>query len=138
MKYDDSDDYDESLPWAQAGVHLKLFVAWVVDRNLHVNAEGFDDPELTEGYRRRERTREQLFGALDGKLGSEELGPEANAFVRRYYPERYFEDFDEVCVRDDGSVDDSDRAYERLCAVLDRRFTGSTAPARPWWAFWRR
>ena len=39
------------MPWAQAGIHIKLFVAWVVDCNLHVNAEGFDDPELTEGYR---------------------------------------------------------------------------------------
>lgn len=136
MKYDDSDSYDESMPWAQAGVHLKLFVAWVVDRNLHVNAEGFDDPELTEGYRRRERTREQLFGALDGKLGSEELGPAANAFVRRYFRHGYLEDFGDVCVRADGSVDDSDRAYERLCAVLDRRFAEEPRP--PWWAFWRR
>ncbi len=50
------------------------------------------------------------FAALDGKLTSNELNDDANAFARRYYASgEYFADFCEVCVRGN-TVDESDAA----------------------------
>ena len=141
VKYDDCDFYpddDGELPGAQRGVHLKLFIAWVVDRGLHRNEEAFDDPSITEGYRARTRSRDDLFAALDGKLTSNELNDDANAFARWYYASgEYFADFSEVCVRGN-TVDESDAAYTRLCRRLDLRFRGEEPAGAPWWAFWRR
>ena len=78
------------------------------------------------------------FAALDGKLTSNELNDDANAFARRYYASReYFADFCEVCVRGN-TVDESDAVCARLCQRLDHRFRGEKPPRAPWWAFWRR
>jgi hypothetical protein len=137
VEYDDCDFYpddDGELPAPQRGVHLKLFIGWVVDRGLHHNEESFDDPSITEGNRARTSSRDELFAALDGKLTSNELNDDAKAFARRYYASvKYFADFCEVCVRGN-TVDESDAAYARLCQRLDFRFRGEEPPR----AFWRR
>jgi len=88
QKYDDASwhaggDFPEDVPYSQGGVHIAIFLAWVIRRGLY-NSELFETADV-EVVEQRTISILGLLDRFDEKLVSEELSGEGNAFAKYYY-----------------------------------------------------
>ena len=153
MSYDRADhDYSteqDPLPKGHAATHIGMFLAWAVFNGLENEFHRRQSAELLDRLRRREITGRQFFEAVcDGRFSEKDLGPEGNAFAEYYYStetgERgaYFADYKRTLAARLPSfwhVADTWANYDRMAAVIDRRFADwrKPPPTRRWWQFWK-
>jgi hypothetical protein len=129
-------DFPADLDEYQAAVHMGLFLAWCIARDLH-DAEFFTDVGLNvvlDAVRARQLTGAQLLEPLAGVLAGDELNAEGNAFARAYYETLYRADYLGALAGGLPSmyhVPDTWESFERLRPVLDRRYAEWVAAGRP-------
>ncbi len=87
-KYDDASwhaggDFPADVPYSQGGVHIAVFLAWVIRRGLY-NPQLFE-PADVEIVQQQSVSILGLLDRFDEKLVVEELSSEGNAFARYYY-----------------------------------------------------
>ena len=115
-----------------------IFLAWCV--NL-----GLESRELNEQHERavlrlryREITgSEFLVAACGGVLDASALGENGRRFADNHY-EAYLDALREFAPGGEiYSLEDDWNLYDRMAAVLTRRYMGRQAPSTPWWKFWK-
>lgn len=132
MKYDDASwhyggDYPKGLAPEAAMTHIGMFLGWTVDRGLEGDFLREDCADDLARFRAREITGAELLGrCCDGKLSSEELNEEGNAFAAWYYEKKYLDDYADTCGGEDDAsiyeVPDSWERFDALGAKIDGRF----------------
>jgi len=130
--YDDA-SYHEGAPAflnkrlsrLNSGTHIGMFIAWVVMSRLESFQLRQIAPDGVEQLRSRQKTgRAFLFEHCEGKLTSDALNSEANAFAVKYYESLYLRDYDQVLLGRLNStylIADTWANYERIAAVVDQR-----------------
>lgn len=130
MKYDDAEyyflDFTSDLPNENGGRHIGLFLEWAIQRGLA--AEKFREQALalrsgaTTGL-------DILFDRCDGKLYSDDLNDEGNAFAAACYRNQFMPDFVEAMNVDKGATADeifgvelTRQRQDRVLWQLDRRY----------------
>ena len=119
-------NYPDDLPPENAGTHIGIYLAWIIDRDLGSAELQEHAGEKLASLRRREITgRDILFTDLDEKFFASLLSPEAQAFTEQYYEsDQYVEDYAELLGGDLPSlyhVADSWENYDTMARKLDER-----------------
>ncbi len=120
------------------GTHIGMYLAWIILNRL----ESFKLRQVAaspvEEVRSKQLTgREFLFAHCEGRLTSDALNTEAQAFTEFYYETQYLHDYDAILVsKATGTytVADSWANYERLAKVMDQRlrdYRGDSPSAKP-------
>ncbi|MDQ6713438.1 MAG: hypothetical protein M3Z28_09675 [Candidatus Dormibacteraeota bacterium] len=143
-KYDDAGwhaggDFPAELPYSQGGVHIAMFLAWILRRGLY-NAEIFE-PADVEMAQRQSVSVLGLLDQFDEKLVADELSKEGNAFAGYYYgfPDDlvvtpYLSDYDQTLGAGLPSlyhVAPTWENYAKLEPVMDGRYREWVASGRP-------
>ncbi|MDQ6873072.1 MAG: hypothetical protein M3037_13880 [Gemmatimonadota bacterium] len=143
-KYDDpgwhaGGHFPADLPYSQGGVHIAIFLAWVIRRGLY-NPEIFE-PADVEMVQQQGISILGLLDQFDEKLVAEELSDEGNAFARYYYglPDNvvvtpYLNDYEQTLGAGLPSlyhVAPTWENYAKLEPVMDRRYREWVASGRP-------
>ncbi|MES2952368.1 MAG: formylglycine-generating enzyme family protein [Pseudomonadota bacterium] len=135
MKHDDYEYYflnfgNEGLSQEAGATHIGMFIAWAISRDLVVERDSDDYVVWLAKVLRREVTgRDFLLHWCAGKLHSDDLNADGNAFATHSYTESYLRCYckvfglegsktaDELC-----SVEDSWSNFDKLAPVLDELF----------------
>ncbi len=143
-KYDDAGwhaggDFPADVPYSQGGVHIAIFLAWVLRRGLY-NPQIFD-PADVEIVQQQSVSILGLLDRFDEKLVAGELSSEGNAFARYYYglPQEgvvppYLDDYEQTLGAGLPSlyhVAPTWQNYAKLEPVIDRRYREWVASGRP-------
>jgi hypothetical protein len=143
-KYDDASwhaggDFPADVPYSQGGVHIAIFLAWVIRRGLY-NPQLFETADV-EMVQRQTVSILGLLDRFDEKLVAEELSVEGNAFATYYYgvPQGrvvppYLKDYDRTLGAGLPSlyhVAPTWENYAKLEPVMDRRYGEWVASGRP-------
>jgi hypothetical protein len=143
-KYDDASwhsggDFPVDVPYSQGGVHIAIFLAWVIRRGFY-NPQLFETADV-EMVQQRSVSILGLLDRFDEKLVPEELSDEGNAFARYYYglpDERamppYLADYDRILGAGLPSlyhVAPTWENYAKLEPVIDQRYREWVAGGRP-------
>jgi len=143
-KYDDASwhaggDFPADVPYSQGGVHIAIFLAWLIRRGLY-NAELFETADV-EVVEQQTISILGLLDRFDEKLVTEELSAEGNAFAAYYYglPEEgvvppYLNDYDRTLSAGLPSlyhVAPTWENYAKLEPVIDQRYREWIAGDRP-------
>lgn len=130
----------------RAAVPMAMYLAWCA--NLHLLAPGIQESHalVLTRLRYRDMTPSEFFTACtNGHLEENLFGDEGAAFTADYYP-RYLADFRDTFGGDPYAVADDWDHYDRIAAVLTRRFMDwkqggkrkrAEAGGRRWWQVWR-
>ena len=152
MSYDRADfDYSteaEPLPKGHAATHIGMFLAWAVLNGLESDFHRERSAELLARLRRREITGRQFFeAACSERFSEKDLNEEGNAFAQYYYVDEagqrgpYFADYKKTLTARLPSfwhVADTWANYEKIAAVVSRRYEQWKSPPRKrWWQFWK-
>jgi hypothetical protein len=149
MKYDDAEycflNFETELANEAGGTHTGMYLAWAAQRGLLGDAFARPDAQKkVASLLAREITgRDLYFDRCDGKLTSDDLSAQGNAFTAWYYEKQFVLDFERVFreqIPDTGhatddfcSVPDTWANCDRLARALDHRFSqwnaGRNAPA---------
>jgi hypothetical protein len=133
----DADNFGRDLPPEQGFVHTGLYLGWLVFHDFLDPVEMADTRAEVEEVLRRERTGPELFEWVDGVLMSTMLTPEGDAFTHAYFDfDRggYLRDYEAALAIGLPSVyhvADTWENYDRLAAIVDRRYAAWTAAGRP-------
>src|ERR1700730_8850639 len=98
MKYDDASwhsegDLPKELPPEAGATHIGMFLAWALLNGLG-GQDFYDDfGDDFRALQARATTPGAFVGILDGKLTTEELSNDGNAFTSSYYEKQYAEDY---------------------------------------------
>ena len=134
IKFDDVQWHVDSAvaarqPAENAGVHIALYLGWLIRRSLH-DPEVFAD-ELVNAIKRRDMSGSAALEFVDGMLVSDHMIPKAASFTNWYY-DVYLSDYDHhfghqrpYTVVDDRSVQDL------IETVIDDRYAEWLAAGRP-------
>ena len=131
MKYDDASwhfggDFPRDLPQEAGATHIGMFLAWALLSGLGGEIHA---PEALQELLSRSVTPGAFFmSECDGKLTSEDLNDEGNAFASEYYPPetgQFVTDYDASlggALPDLYHVADSWENFDQIKLLLDRRF----------------
>lgn len=135
MKYDDASwhydgDFPKELPREAGGIHMGMFLAWLIVSHLESNSLKENAAKSLEAVRHRQMTgNEFLFKECDGKLTDEEINEEGNSFAKYYFEAEdapYLDDYDEALAKELPSlyyVSDTWENFDKLKKLIDQRFT---------------
>lgn len=149
VKYDDWEwhwrgKFPRGRKRSQAYVHIAVYLAWIVRRDLH-------EPELFGSFGAelerevaRIRTGHSLGMSirehLDGSLSDEQLNATGRAFTATYYgageqASTYLDDWTWVFgeAADDYAVAPTEDTFGRMAPILDARFAAWRAGSSPPW-----
>ncbi len=126
---------------ARAAVVPGMYLAWC--GNLHLLSADFqqaNQPALTR-LRYRDLSPAEFFTATTaGAVEAGYLSEEGRRFAEHYYP-AYLGDLREVLGQDVYGAKDDWETYDRIAALLTRRFMawkqGGADGRRRWWQVWR-
>jgi hypothetical protein len=119
-------NYPAGLPPENAGTHIGIYLAWIINRELGSKALVKLGAQTYQKLLRREATgRDLLLTELDEKFFPRLLNSEGGAFTRDYYETNdYVNDYDLVL---GGALDslyhvqDTWENYDKMAARLDER-----------------
>jgi hypothetical protein len=81
--------YPDDLPEENGGIHIGMFLAWLVHQDMAGDFHRTDSAEELRRLATREMTGLQfLLDACDGKLWEEDLNDQGNAFTVDYYDKK--------------------------------------------------
>ncbi len=140
--YDDA-SYHEGAPAflnkrlkrESSGTHIGMYLAWIIMSRLESFQLRQTVADPIEQLRSRQITgRDFLFAHCAGKLSSDVLNPEANAFTQHYYENQYLRDYDNILLGQLNStylIPCTWPNYNRIAACIDQRlrdFRGGESP----------
>jgi hypothetical protein len=123
--YHSGGNWPDGLPVEQSFVHSGLFLGWLIQRGLV--SEEVDDATVRD-FKRHRRTGPEIFRDLDGVLDASMLTADGRRFAKAYFDfgtGAYVSEYTGLLASGLASVyavPDTWENYERLRAVLDRRF----------------
>lgn len=135
QKYDDAGWHVDSAleagqPCEHAFTHIGIYMAWLIRHDLH-DSQGLFSREHVRAVKAGEMTGSRLADDIDGKLLSEEMSAEGEAFSSARY-NRYLSEYNdllgEAAVY---TVPEDDALYARVEAVIDRLYGEWIAAGRP-------
>jgi hypothetical protein len=165
MSYDNLKNHvssarEEGSPAEQGGVHIGMFLAWMVLHGLAHADEDFGEPEMLRD--RSTTPTAYLRDYCDGQLSEDDLTDEGNAFAVAYYNGddplvgMYLDDWGQLAIGDEKksyAVPDTWKIYDRIAPVIaSRHASWKTPPSlavdtsrtasrpirkRAWWEFWK-
>lgn len=124
----ESDDYPDALEERQAYVHTGMYFGWLLDHGLISDEFADDFADDIQEFKARKITGPEVYWRSDGVLADDSLNEEGRKFTAWYFADdmpKFYDDFDDTLGDDLPSlyhVDDSWANYDRLGAVIDRRF----------------
>ncbi len=135
MAYDKIDwhsggDFADELPDEAGGTHIGMFLAWAITRGLEGELHHEESVESLAAVRERRMTgRAFLLKECDGKFWEDDLNDVGNEFAHAYYGAEsapsYLDDY-VSCLAEglpsEYHVEDSWENFDRLAAIIDRRF----------------
>jgi hypothetical protein len=133
MKYDDATwhsggTFPDDLPAEAGATHTGMFVAWALLSGLSGDIHIVDFPDDVPSLRDRSITPGAFFlASCDGKLTSEDLNDEGNAFAASYFGLEkggYLADYEAALGRNLPTlyhVSDTWENYDRISPILDNR-----------------
>jgi hypothetical protein len=158
VKYDDASwhvegGFPEGISEEQGFIHIGMYLGWLIDHNLLSEEVMEEFSSEIDGFKERKISGTQILKMLDGKLVSDELNAEGNAFSQDYY-EKYTEDFGMLTqsakMSSDYSVKDTWDNYEIIKNMIDKKYIGWKAMIeetladesaenrkKAWWKFWQ-
>jgi hypothetical protein len=116
-------NFPEGLPADHGATHIGMFLGWAILRDLIGDRHREEETAFDlERVRNRQLYPRDFFlnWCDDEKLTDADLNSEGNAFARAYY-EEYFDDW-AALFPETYRIDDSWENFDRLVALLDRRF----------------
>ena len=134
VKYDDVEYHEDPAieagqPAEHGATHIGLFLSWLVRHDLH-EPDLFDDRDLAE-VRAGTMPGSDLLGLVDGKLLSDMLTDEGNAFAAARY-RAYLDAFGALFADEaDYSIADDPAAEGRVHPLLDAMYADWVAAGRP-------
>ena len=79
-------DFPENLEIENAGTHIGMYLAWIINNNLEGDLHKESPAKATDKVRAREMTgRTFFFHHCDGKFWKSDLNEEGFAFTNVYY-----------------------------------------------------
>ncbi len=121
-------DFPAELPPSQAYVVTGMFVAWLAEHDFLAPSIVEQNRDLIDQVKAQQVTGPKLWEAMGGRLSSEMLTPQGNAFAAAYFDfERgdYLKDFeDSFCeaLPTIYHVEDNWDNYDYLTASIDVRY----------------
>jgi hypothetical protein len=134
VKYDDTEYHEEAAieagqPAEHGATHIGLFLSWLVRHDLH-EPELFDDRDLAE-VRAGTMPGSDLLGLVDGKLLSDMLTDEGNAFAGARY-DAYLDAYGTLFAAEaDYSIADDAAAEAKVNPLLDGMYADWVSAGRP-------
>lgn len=147
MAYDRSDwhsggDYPKELPEENAGTHIGIFLAWVINNDLIGEIHRSESIDVLDAVKNRTITgRDFLESQCDTKFWEVDLNEDGNNFAKSYYETgEYFKDYE---IRLAGRlptlyhVENTWENYDLIAPTISSRFSAWKSPKTPWWVFWK-
>jgi hypothetical protein len=124
-----AENYPPGLPPENGGTHIGIYLSWIIHRDLGSAQLRKYAGEALKAVKERSMTgRQLLFSELDEKFFPGLLTKLGKDFTRDYYDnDAYMEDYVEVLCNELPSVyhvEDSWENYDKIAAVIDRRYAG--------------
>jgi len=123
----------------RAAVPMGMYLAWCANLQLVSSRLAQDAEQLLLRVRFREVTGSELLVAgCAGELHSRWLSEAGRRFTDQYYP-NYLADFAVVFGADIYAVQDDWDHYDRIAAVLTKRYmhgVDESGRSGKWWKFW--
>jgi len=133
MKYDDiswhyGGEFPADLPRSAAGIHIGMFVTWATLAGLGGELHAFEFPDFVKQLKDRTILPGVFLETVcDGKLTSEDLSSEGNAFARAYFDSdenRYINDY-VIALADNlptvYHVEDSWESFDLIAPLIKQR-----------------
>ena len=118
-------NFPADLSYENAATHIGFMLSWLITRSLENPDIEMLPPEPVEEVRARALTgRDVLLMECDGALTSEDVGPEAEAFLSDYYT-NYLADYERLfagAYRGAYYVEDTWVNADLVASMLDERF----------------
>ena len=146
--YDKGKYHDETvdrygLSEEHAANHTVVFLRWLIERDLMSESFRSEGGDGLEALRAGRTTIHEIYNWWDRCLVDDMLSDEGNAFAMHYFDfERgqYIHDYIRTLQRrlpSEFHVEYSEKNYQAMKAVIDRRFDEWKNPRRPWRPFGR-
>ena len=79
-------DYPDGLPTENSGTHIGMYLAWIINNDLHGDLFRQESSESIQKVLRREWTgRDFLINECDEKFWEDAMNDEGNQFTKFYY-----------------------------------------------------
>jgi len=122
-------EYPEDLPEENAGTHIGMYLAWIINNNLVGELHLEEDAnELQAVQERRMTGREFLIRLCDSKFWNEDLSEEGLAFTEQYYgaeSDGYFADYEQALAQHLPSiyhVEDNWHNYDLIAPLITNAY----------------
>ncbi len=124
-------DFPEGLPTENAGTHIGIYLAWIINNDLIGEMHLEDASESILAVKNRQMTgRDFLIKECDEKFWNDDLNEEGLAFTNHYYSDdsgmkQYIQDYEQILGNDVTStyhVEDTWDNYDKVARVLDIRY----------------
>jgi hypothetical protein len=125
-------DYPKHLPIENAGTHIGMFLAWIINNNLYSDMHRYESNDSIQKVLRKEWTgRDFLINTCDEKFWQDCMNDVGNAFTRYYYaneqekPNSFLDDYVGVFGDSVDSLYEAENTwenYEKLRPVVDKRY----------------
>ena len=119
---------EEGLGWDNAGTHIGIYLAWIVQNNLVGEIHLEESAEELQLLKDRKITgRDYLIELCDEKFWEEDLNAEGLAFTQYYYEGDaiYFGDYEEVLAQHAAGiyhVKNTWENYDVMAKTIDERY----------------
>jgi hypothetical protein len=150
LKYDDASwhyggEFPENAPEEHGGTHIALFMKWCFVQGLagdfHLQGEPEDTQKVIEG---KLSASEFLFKYCDGKLTTEDLNEEGNAFAENYYGDEglYLSDYANEFRGLMYVASEQEHDFKRFSDLIEKRRSSGVLTKKqlkasnPWWKLW--
>ena len=119
-------DFPDDLADECGGTHIGMYLAWIINNDLHGERHREDSTESIKKLKNREIIgRDFLIDECDEKFWVEDLNEVGEAFTEYYYDEFYYEDYENALIGSLPSIyhiENSWGNYDKIASVLDKRF----------------
>lgn len=85
---------DEEKIWEYAGLHIAYFIQWLIEHDYFVPYDDADLKYINDVKNRKVKPTEILTSYCDERLIEDDISKEIIDFVKEYYQEEYFNDFE--------------------------------------------
>ena len=137
----ETDDFPPEVPRENAGIHMCVFLSWMLNNDLHSDSFNSQNTAFIEDIKgQRTKPIDFLVNAFNEEIRDEYFTEEGNRFAEHYYSSsKYFKDYAGLLGRDTLTiyhVKDPWKVYEVVEPIIDQRFSDWKKGKKPW-QFWK-
>ena len=140
--YETIEEY--GLAEEHASNHTVMFLRWLLEKGMMSEFFEKESGEMLARFRSDGVSAYEIYRWWDCCLVSDMLSQEGNGFARHYFDfenGRYLSDYIELLqgsLPSEFHVEYTKANYQKLRAVIDRRYQEWSAPKKSWWPFRRK